>query len=153
MELANLLSEYIKQSIDFSKFTDIIYGEVVQEDPLQIKINELITLEDYNLVLTNSVKDYYVDVTVNWNTEDVNISGVDNHSHIGDGGWGSTGKVPPSTDINSKHKHPIKGRKKILIHNALKQGEKVIMVKMQGGQLYVVLDRIVDHTVEGEWEE
>lgn len=35
-------------------------------------------------------------------------------------------------------------KKKALIHNALKTGERVAMVRVQGGQKFLVLDRVGD---------
>lgn len=40
------------------------------------------------------------------------------------------------------HQHAIKGRKKMIIHNALKQGERVAMIRFANGQMYYVMDRI-----------
>lgn len=34
-------------------------------------------------------------------------------------------------------------KKKFMIHNALKQGDMVILIKMQGGQKYIVWDKEV----------
>ena len=39
------------------------------------------------------------------------------------------------------HKHRYQGRKKWRVHNALKVGEKVILLRCDGGQKYIVLDR------------
>ncbi|MBR5582987.1 MAG: DUF2577 domain-containing protein [Lachnospiraceae bacterium] len=35
------------------------------------------------------------------------------------------------------------GKKEITVHNALKIGDEVILIKQQGGQKYLVLDRVV----------
>jgi len=37
----------------------------------------------------------------------------------------------------------FKGRKKFIIHNNLSVGEKVVLLRMQGGQKFIVLDRAV----------
>ena len=34
-------------------------------------------------------------------------------------------------------------QKKIVIHNALKTGDKVILARIQGGQSYIILDKAV----------
>lgn len=39
------------------------------------------------------------------------------------------------------HAHPYKGRKSFRVHLALKEGEKVVMLRCDGGQKYIVLDR------------
>ena len=49
------------------------------------------------------------------------------------------------------HDHEYKGRKKIMIYNGLKKGEKVLLIRFQEGQKFVVWDRVCDHTVKGEW--
>lgn len=43
-----------------------------------------------------------------------------------------------NTEIASNHTH-----KKIVIHSALKKGEKVLMIRKAGGQDYIVIDRVV----------
>ena len=37
----------------------------------------------------------------------------------------------------------VKGKKKVKILNALKQNDKVVMIKQQGGQKYLVIDKIM----------
>ena len=39
------------------------------------------------------------------------------------------------------HKHRYQGRKKWKVHNALQMGEKVILLRCDGGQQYIVLGR------------
>lgn len=154
------IQEIIKQSIDVSKFSDVVFGEVIEVDPIKIKINEYITLEEENLYLTNAVKDHEIDVSVSWNTEDTTVNKIDSHTHSnvsvnGVGNMGapvsSTGIASKSSDIDSTHKHEIKDKKKMIVHNALKKEEKVILIKCYGGQRYIVIDRISDFEPEGEW--
>ena len=42
----------------------------------------------------------------------------------------------------ASHKHKYRGRKKFLVYNALKNGEKVILMQIAGGQQYIVIDRV-----------
>lgn len=151
--MIEVIQDIIRQSIDFNKFSDVTYGEVVGVEPLKIKLNEILTLEEENIILTNAVKDHEIDITVQWETEDKKVDLIDNHTHLWAGGFGSTGPVNKSTDINSTHKHDIKGKKKIIVHNKLKSGEKVLMIKTYGGQKYVVIDRITEFKTEGQWLE
>lgn len=152
--MIEVIQDIIRQSIDFNKFSDITYGEVVGVDPLKIKLNEILTLEEENIILTNAVKDHKIDITVQWETEDKKVDLIDNHTHLWAGGaFGATGPVNKSTDINSTHKHDIKGKKKIIVHNKLKSGEKVLMIKTYGGQKYVIIDRITEFKPEGQWLE
>jgi len=38
-----------------------------------------------------------------------------------------------------------------MIYNGLKPGERVIIIRFQEGQKFLVVDRVCDHTVEGQW--
>ena len=50
------------------------------------------------------------------------------------------------------HNHPIKGRKKFKVHNALAVGDWVVLARMQKGKKFVVLDRIkANPALKGEW--
>lgn len=144
MNLSNVIQDVVKQSIDFNKFTDVYYGKVVSDSPLKIKLNDIITLEAENLILTRNVIDHELDITVQWETVKVKIPKTDKHTHAGG---------PISSNIDTLHMHPIKGRKKIIVHNKLKKDEGVILIKCYGGQKYVVLDRYTKYNPKGEWKE
>ena len=40
------------------------------------------------------------------------------------------------------HSHPVAGKKQAKVHLALKSGEQVILLRMQGGGRYLVLGRV-----------
>lgn len=157
--MANLV-ELIKKAADeaneASKPMGVYFGTVTKDEPLEINVEQKINLTKEFLILTNAVKDHYVDITVSHNTEKTTID----HTHDVQGSTGSADS-PPHThkvDITSQtneptttHLHAYKGKKKMLIHNGLKIGEKVMLLRVQGGQKYVVVDRISDHIVEGQW--
>lgn len=42
------------------------------------------------------------------------------------------------------HSHKITGKKKLTVHNSLKKGESVIIARQQGGQKFIVIDRVGD---------
>ena len=39
--------------------------------------------------------------------------------------------------------HNVSGEQTITVHNGLKAGEKVVLIKQKGGQKFIVLDRIM----------
>lgn len=114
-------------------------GVVTSVEPLSIQLTQDFNLTEEFLTLTNAVKDYSVDVTVSWSTES-----EDQHKHTN----GNDGKP---TDSGDAHKHEIKGRKKIVIHNGLTVGEVVLLLREQGGQNYIVVDRLSMAEIKGEW--
>ena len=80
-----------------------------------------VTLTEAQLILTNNVRDFNVDMTVDHQTESQS---------------GGSGEA-----AFAAHQHAYKGRKTFKVHLALKAGEKVILISCDGGQKYIVLDR------------
>lgn len=128
------------------RLSDLKFGTVVSVDPLKIKIDDKEPLDENWLVLSNMVKDHYVDVTVSMQTENDAFMNP-THTHPGCSG-GSTGVT---SDLDVTHKHEIKHKIKMLQHYGLKLNEKVILLRMQGGEKYYVMDRVSEHICEGEW--
>ena len=95
------------------------YGYVTSTSPLEITVDQKKILSEAQLILTDAVRDYTVEMT----TITEEISGG-----AGDAAFAS-------------HKHRYQGRKKWKVHNALQMGEKVILLRCDGGQQYIVLGR------------
>lgn len=139
--MINSIKNITDNLIEHKKMTNLEFGEVVGVSPLVIKIDQKKILEEDDLLLSHLVKDYYVDITVQHSTDSIY------------GGWDTSHSHPDAGRdvIPIKHEHEYVGRKKIIIHNKLEVGEKVVLLRQQGGQLYYVLDRINDPIVKGEW--
>ena len=131
--MVELIKKIASESVGEGKPVSIRFGIVKQEKPLKIEVEQKLLLEEEHehLILTHLVKDYYVDMTV---------------SHVTETRAGGSG-----FPMYESHDHDYKGRKKFLIHNGLKMGEKVILLQLQGGQQFIVLDRVEDPIVEGQW--
>ncbi len=102
-------------AVNDSKPMSVIFGKVVSIAPVKIFIEQKLTLNEAQLIFTNNVKDYDLEMTVEHSTEESN-------SHV----------------------HPYRGKKKFRVHNGLVVGDEVIMLQMQGGQKFVVLDKVVN---------
>lgn len=107
----------------------VCHGTVTGLSPLEITTDQKLILGEKQLILTNAVRDYTVEMTVDHVTE------VISHGHsVTDTSGGGTAQPVD-------HSHPYKGRKSFRVHLGLKMGEKVILVRCDGGQQFVVLDR------------
>lgn len=122
MSISQLVKMAALEAMEASRPVNVFIGTVVSESPLSIKIDQKRTLTSEFLVLCREVTDYDVEMTVDHMTEKMQ------------GG----GKDPSFTG----HAHPYKGRKVFTVHKALKAGEKVAVIQFQGGQQYLVIDRI-----------
>lgn len=117
-ELPNVLKSLVAQTVRGMNPSDFVLGEVISADPLVIRVGENELDEDF-LILSDNVRDFEVDIEVNHITE----------KRAGGGGYAEY----------ASHDHDYKGRKKIIIYNGLKIGEKVVMIQQSGGQLFLLL--------------
>ena len=109
--------DYIKQIcfdlISEISFSDIVFGTVISQNPLTVKISDNLILNENQIVLSRNVSDFTLEAVSNPEfPEDV--------SNISD----------------------FKKRNIYIIYNRLKEGEKVIMTKAYGGQTYFIIDRV-----------
>lgn len=142
--------------------TEVEYGRVTKVNPLEITLDSKVQLPSAFLTLTNAVKDHAVDISVSWETEKDDYlkteSTLYQHTHTGQNYIGNASRpIEGESDpmdmlkVNTTHHHDIKGRKKIIIHNGLTLGERVILLRKSGGQDYIVLDRVDEPKTTGEW--
>lgn len=140
-ELLNTIKQAGTEANDASKPVQVCFGKVTNASPLQILVDQKMTLDSSFLVLTRNVTDFTTMVTVQWTSEKENES----HKHQLKNITTSDGATITSAFTEnqySKHTHDIEGTKQMTIHNKLETGEEVILLRMQGGQKYIVLDRI-----------
>lgn len=123
---ANGLVEAMKKAaldaVEAEKPVNLCFGKVTRVSPLEINVEQKMTLGEGQLVLARHVTDYETEVTVEWETEEKG------------GGSGETSY--------SSHSHKVSGKKRMVMYNSLALGETVLLARKQGGQKYVVLDRI-----------
>lgn len=116
---ANGLVQSMKKAavdaVDATKPVNVYFGEVRTVSPLTINVEQKMVLGEGQLILTRNVTDFETMVTMNWESEE---------------------------DSSASHSHMITGQKQITIHNALEVDEEVILIRQQGGQKFIVLDRI-----------
>ena len=122
-DLLNAIKRASKEAIDAGQPADFCFGKVTSTAPLQILVEQKMTLGATQLVLTRNVTDFSTKVTVDWETAEE----LKEHDEY-------------------KHKHKISGIKSITVHNALQIGDEVILLKRKGGQKYLVIDRVVTAT-------
>lgn len=148
-ELVRAIKKAATDAVDANKPVEVCFGNVISASPLKILVEQKLTLGENQLVLTKAVTDHWVDIEVNHFTVNDDFMIPDHTHRIFDtytgGGSCDTG------NLDTTHKHGYKGRKKIMIYNGLKVGEKVLLIRFDKGQRFVVLDRVCEHTTIGEW--
>ena len=128
--------EVVKQAavdaVQAQKPVSFLFGQVISAAPLKIQVDQKSIYTEKMLVLTRNVTDFEVDMTV---------------SHITLNQTGGSGE-----SAFASHHHDYKGRKKFKMHNALTEGDLVLLARMQGGKRLIVIDRLKPvPELKGEW--
>lgn len=126
--LLQVVKRIVKETLDAEKPCDYLVGTVTSASPLKIKVSNALTLDAYFLDLARNVTDFEVTVSIDESC-----------------GWDTAEKGGGSGDAEfAPHSHGIAvAEKTIKMHNALKQGEKVLMLRKKKGKRYAVIDRVV----------
>ena len=148
-ELIKAIKKTALDAVYAAKPADFCFGTVISDKPLKILVEQKLTLGEEQLILTKAVTDHWVDIEVSHFTVNDNFMNPDHKHQIFDTYTG--GGDCDEGNLDTTHKHGYKGRKKIMIYNGLLAGEKVILARFGGGQRFLVLDRICEHTARGEW--
>ena len=128
-EAAGLLKVIKKAALDAvnaSKPVEICFGKVISDNPLKISVEQKMVLGKEQLVLTRNVTDHKTKIT-GGNIQDFFYTGT-----------------PPdvvTTPVSPPHVHAV-GTIEVTVHNGLAVGDEVLLLRQQGGQKYIVIDRI-----------
>jgi hypothetical protein len=114
--LIDIVKRAALDAINASNPTDLRYGTVTKTSPLEITVTSTFVLPEKILIVPQHLTDYEVPITT---------SGY---------GW--------VTDSADGHTHGInQSRKTVMVHNALKVGDRVALIREHGGRKFFVLDR------------
>ena len=140
-ELLNTIKQAATEAVEAGSPVNVCFGKVTSESPLQILVDQKMTLGSAQLVLARNVTMFTTMVTVQWESENENQTHKHQLKNISTDDGAKIVSAYTETE-NVKHTHDIEGTKQMTIHNELHKGDEVIMLRMQGGQKYIVLDRI-----------
>lgn len=112
-ELLKVMKQAAKEQSKAGAPSTVCFGVVVSTAPLQVQVDQRFIIGSDNLIVPQHLTNYSVNVS---------ISG--------------------STAESEGHAHKL-GAHVITINNGLKNGDKVVMVSQDGGQKYLIADRVV----------
>lgn len=131
-QLLQVMQALVDQTVKAGKPTDYLLGVVETVNPLSIRLEQRDVVPAEFLILTDLVRDFDVDIEVAHVTE----------NRSGGGGYAEF----------ASHNHDYSGRKRIRVYNSLHVGEQVILIQQAGGQEFIVLSRVFNHTnLSGQW--
>lgn len=112
--LVELIKKIAIGAVEEASPMRIVFGQVTKATPLEILVEQRLRIGAQHLLLTGNVINRSANVAMDYSTQSA------------DG-----------------HTHAVSGAKQVDFQDALAVDEKVILLQMQGGQKYVVLDRVV----------
>lgn len=115
--MISIIKRAALEAVEVQKPTALMFGMVTSEDPLQIMAEQKLLLKRGQLVLCGGLCNREVEVEFDAETDS---AGEPSHSH----------SLPKRTTL------------KLL--GGLKEGDKVLLLRMTGGQKYIILDKVVD---------
>ena len=125
-ELVGAVKAAALAATDAAKPVQLCFGRVITEAPLQISVEQKMVLGEAQLALCRQVTEYETYITG---------ENVKDFYYV---------QPPPrevTRPVEPPHVHAV-GKIRIIVHNALKAGEQVVLLRMQGGQKYLVVDRL-----------
>lgn len=142
-QLVELFKQMAGEQNQASRPVNVLFGTVLTEEPdisVQLEQKKILTKEF--LILSRNVTDHLVDMTMgDGKTPEHYTEDADpNETDMKAGGAGDA--MYEAHSHKHSHVHEYKGRKTFYVHRKLLAGEKVILVSVQGGQAYVILDRV-----------
>ena len=166
-ELVRLVKQAAVEAVRAGAPMAVCYGTVLSTTPLKIQVDQKLILTEVQLILTKLVRDLKVEVYMDHETESVShehtVTGaaeVGEHTHPVAGTTTVEGTIEPHGHAVTaatesvfhghsvagiaqavSHSHDIRGWKKLTLRWGLTVGERVILLRCDGGQKYVVLDR------------
>ncbi|MED4953424.1 DUF2577 domain-containing protein [Paenibacillus sp. FSL R5-0527] len=131
----------------------VLFGEISKVNPLEVIVDQRFTLTADFLYVTERLTRYEIDLKHNHTfdggvTRDALPEKIDlQHNHTFDGGMTGDALLDK---LDLKHNHAYNGGmtgdalpEKIVIREGLQAGDAVLLLRVQGGQKYVVWDRVV----------
>ena len=107
------------------KPADIFFGTVESISPLVIGIDQKLKLTEEALILTSAVSEHGAKVTADNKYRDAYISDLD----------GTSGSCRIRMGLENEE---------ITVKNGLSKGDGVILLRVLGGQKFIVLDKVVE---------
>lgn len=135
--LIDIMKRAALDASDAAKFADLRYGTVVSVNPLKVQITNQFSIPESMLIVPKHLTNYTIECLFEQPYQ--SLSGT----------TGISDTLSTETDKIKNHTHPVtlsssgsSQSTSITLKNALKVGDKVALLRQQGGQSYFILDKI-----------
>lgn len=122
--LLDIIKCAASDGINASKPVELRYGNVVSVNPLKIQVANDFTIPESMLIVPQHLTEYSVEINAKWT---INKPSDDS---------------TPTDDSIPNYDYELRGADMITIDGSLQVGDRVAMLRQQGGHSYYVLDKI-----------
>lgn len=134
--LLETLQAISAQAANAGEPVELTFGTVTSTEPLIVQVGDKLLLSSKSLIVPQSLTTRAVDVSVSWRTDSGDGPNTQ-HSHSAPNGQTTTDGFSPT------HTHAVSGKLSMTLHAGFSVGESLLLLKMQGGQRYLILDKAV----------
>lgn len=113
----------VSNMLENMKLTDYVFGEVTSISPLKIRLDQKLELPESVLILTFPVRELKINL-------------AHKHQYL-------NGEATSITQIESPEDSDISNFNEVIIVEGLKIGDKVTLLRVEKGQKYIVLSKVV----------
>ena len=129
-DLLKTIKKAAVEAVDASNPASLMYGIVQSVSPLTIYVDQKLIIPESFIIVPQHLTDYETEITFD-NPDIKQIYTT----------W-NMAETQESSQSKLSFKQPAV-KHKITVYNALKTGDKVLLLRQQGGQKFLVLDRVV----------
>lgn len=143
-DIAGAIRETIANYNNAVKSAGVLFGTVKTEEPLSIELDTKITLPKRFLAVAQHLTDYEIPYNIlseerathrdKLKTEFTEVREIDDFYVMHEG--------RQDVQVGSGSLGNFNGRGTVKLLNHLMEGDRVILLRMEGGNMYIVMDRI-----------
>lgn len=128
-DLLEIIKKAAVEAVDAKKPTGLLFGKVISDSPLKVLVEQKMILTMEQLVLCRNVTDFKTKISF----DNPNVKQTFTIWNV------------PETIESSQSKISFKStiQHDITIYNSLKTGDEVLLLRQQGGQKFIIVDRVV----------
>ncbi|CAH0122422.1 MULTISPECIES: DUF2577 domain-containing protein [unclassified Paenibacillus] len=119
MALIDLIKKAGVGAVDASNPVSVVFGTVTQTDPLEVNVDQRFVLTEGFLIVPERLTRHEADLS---------------HTHEFEDDNGASVVTKPTGKALSN---------KLVLREGLQAGDRVLLLRVQGGQQFVVLDKVV----------
>lgn len=115
-DLVRAMQQVSKGVNDTGYPADIMPGTIIAVQPLTVRVDQRFEIQKDQLIIPERLTEHKIGISFEGKTEKAG---------------------------EPEHFHDCRGEQTVTVHNSLKVGDHVILIRQQGGQKFLILDRAV----------